>query len=48
MRNGEQRSDTELLLAARTCSEPFGAFYERHFVSVLAFFRRRRLNARDG
>ncbi len=41
MRNGEQRSDAELLLAARTCSEPFGVFYERHFASVLAFFRRR-------
>src|SRR4029450_368810 len=42
MRNGEeQRSDAELLLAARSCSEPFGVFYERHFVSVLAFFRRR-------
>jgi hypothetical protein len=48
MRNGEQRSDTELLLAARTCAEPFGVFYERHFASVLAFFRRPRLNARDG
>ena len=41
MENGEQRSDTELLLAARTCAEPFGLFYERHFASVLAFFRRR-------
>ena len=41
MENGEQRSDSELLLAARTCSEPFGVFYERHFASVLAFFRRR-------
>jgi RNA polymerase sigma factor (sigma-70 family) len=41
MRNGEQRSDAELLLAARTCAEPFGVFYERHFASVLAFFRRR-------
>ncbi len=41
MKNGEQRSDTELLLASRTCSEPFGVFYERHFASVLAFFRRR-------
>src|SRR4029079_19630650 len=41
MANGEQRSDTELLVAARTCSEPFGAFYERHIASVLAFFRRR-------
>jgi RNA polymerase sigma factor (sigma-70 family) len=41
MRNGEQRSDAELLLAARTCSEPFGVFYERHFASVLAFIRLR-------
>lgn len=41
MTNGEQRSDTELLVAARTGSEPFGVFYERHFASVLAFFRRR-------
>jgi RNA polymerase sigma factor (sigma-70 family) len=41
MNDAEQRSDAELLLAARTCSEPFGVFYERHFPSVLAFFRRR-------
>jgi DNA-directed RNA polymerase specialized sigma24 family protein len=41
MTNGEQRPDTELLVAARTSSEPFGVFYERHFASVLAFFRRR-------
>src|SRR5262249_8810969 len=41
MEDGGQRSDTELLIAARTCSEPFGVFYERHFASVLAFFRRR-------
>jgi RNA polymerase sigma factor (sigma-70 family) len=41
MKEAKQRSDTELLLAARTCSEPFGVFYERHFASVLAFFRRR-------
>src|SRR4029078_10122747 len=41
MKNGEPFSDTELLLAARTSSEPFGVFYERHFASVLAFFRRR-------
>jgi RNA polymerase sigma factor (sigma-70 family) len=41
MENGEQRSDTDLLLDARSCSEPFGVFYERHFASVLAFFRRR-------
>jgi len=37
----EHCSDAELLLAARTSSEPFGVFYERHFASVLAFFRRR-------
>ena len=41
MNNGEPYSDAELLLAARTSSEPFGVFYERHFASVLAFFRRR-------
>ena len=41
MKHGEPYSDTELLLAARTSSEPFGVFYERHFASVLAFFRRR-------
>jgi RNA polymerase sigma factor (sigma-70 family) len=41
MKNGEQRSDTELLLAARASSDEFGVFYERHFASVLAFFRRR-------
>jgi RNA polymerase sigma-70 factor (ECF subfamily) len=41
MKNWEQCSDTELLLEARTRSEPFGVFYERHFALVLAFFRRR-------
>ena len=41
MENWEQCSDTDLLLEARTRSEPFGVFYERHFASVLAFFRRR-------
>jgi RNA polymerase sigma factor (sigma-70 family) len=41
MSKAEKRSDTELLLGARTSSEPFGVFYERHFPSVLAFFRRR-------
>lgn len=41
MSSAEQPSDTELLLAARTHSEPFGVFYERHVASVLAFFRRR-------
>ncbi len=41
MKDWQQRSDTELLVAARTHSEPFGVFYERHFASVLAFFRRR-------
>ena len=37
----DQRTDGELLLAARLSAEPFGVFYERHFASVLAFFRRR-------
>lgn len=41
MTHEEQRTDSELLLAARTSAEPFGVFYERHFASVLAFFRRR-------
>jgi RNA polymerase sigma factor (sigma-70 family) len=41
VKNWERCSDTELLLAARTSSEPFGVFYERHVASVLAFFRRR-------
>jgi RNA polymerase sigma factor (sigma-70 family) len=41
MNDGEQPSDTELLLEARSSSDPFGVFYERHFASVLAFFRRR-------
>ena len=41
MENWEQRPDTELLLEARTHSEAFGVFYERHFASVLTFFRRR-------
>ena len=41
MSRAKQRSDSELLLAARTSSEPFGVFYERHVASVLAFFRRR-------
>jgi RNA polymerase sigma factor (sigma-70 family) len=41
VKNGEQLSDTELLLSARTSSDPFGVFYERHVASVLSFFRRR-------
>lgn len=41
MKDEEHRTDGELLLAARTSAEPFGVFYERHFASVLAFFRRR-------
>jgi RNA polymerase sigma-70 factor (ECF subfamily) len=41
MNDCEHRSDTELLVAANTSSEPFGVFYDRHFQSVLAFFRRR-------
>src|SRR3954451_4966726 len=40
--NDEVRlSDSQLLIEARTSAEPFGVFYERHFASVLAFFRRR-------
>jgi len=41
MDNWEQRSDADLLLEARTSSESFGVFYERHFASVLTFFRHR-------
>jgi len=41
MTTQEHWSDTELLLAARAASEPFGVFYDRHFAAVLAFFRRR-------
>ena len=41
MKFEEQRTDSELLLAARDSAEAFGVFYERHFASVLAFFRRR-------
>ena len=41
MEDKKHQSDTELLVAARACPEPFGVFYERHFASVLAFFRRR-------
>ena len=41
MDDGEHRSDAELLVEARSSSEPFGVFYERHFAAVLAFFRRR-------
>jgi RNA polymerase sigma factor (sigma-70 family) len=41
MKSGEECSDSELLVAARTTSEPFGLFYERHVASVLVFFRRR-------
>jgi RNA polymerase sigma factor (sigma-70 family) len=41
VKDEEQRTDSELLLAARISAEPFGVFYERHFASVLAFFRRR-------
>lgn len=41
MKSGEDPSDAELLLAARTRAEAFGVFYERHFASVVAFFRRR-------
>jgi RNA polymerase sigma-70 factor (ECF subfamily) len=41
MKDEAGRSDTQLLMEARSCAEPFGVFYERHFGSVLAFFRRR-------
>jgi RNA polymerase sigma-70 factor (ECF subfamily) len=41
MKDEDQRTDGELLLSARVSAEPFGIFYERHFPSVLAFFRRR-------
>jgi DNA-directed RNA polymerase specialized sigma24 family protein len=41
VKNWERCPDVELLLRARTCSESFGVFYERHFASVLFFFRRR-------
>ena len=41
MRNRRVLSDSELLLAARSRVEPFAIFYERHFPSVLSFFRRR-------
>jgi RNA polymerase sigma factor (sigma-70 family) len=41
VKNWERCPDVELLLGARTSAEPFGVFYERHFASVLAFFRRR-------
>jgi RNA polymerase sigma factor (sigma-70 family) len=41
MEDAERCSDAELLLAARGSAEAFGVFYERHFASVLSFFRRR-------
>ena len=47
MNSAEERSDTQLLLEARTSAEPFGVFYERHVASVLAFFRRRVLGPEE-
>jgi RNA polymerase sigma-70 factor (ECF subfamily) len=41
VKDEQRRTDSELLLAARVSAELFGVFYERHFPSVLAFFRRR-------
>jgi RNA polymerase sigma factor (sigma-70 family) len=41
VRSWQECSDSELLLAARTDAKAFGVFYERHFATVLAFFRRR-------
>lgn len=35
------RSDGDLLVAARHDAEAFGEFYDRHIARVLAFFRRR-------
>ena len=35
MNGEEERSDTQLLLEARSCAEPFGAFYGPHLASVL-------------
>ena len=43
----EHCSDAELLLGARSRSEAFGVFYERHFPSVFAFFRRRVAGAEE-
>jgi RNA polymerase sigma-70 factor (ECF subfamily) len=43
----DQRSDRELLVEARACADPFGVFYERHFASVLAFFRSRTAGAEE-
>ena len=36
-----ERSDVDLLVAARDDAEAFGEFYDRHIARVLAFFRRR-------
>ncbi len=41
MKGWQECPDNELLVAARTCAEAFGVFYERHFAAVLGFFRRR-------
>jgi RNA polymerase sigma-70 factor (ECF subfamily) len=41
VKDWQECSDSELLVAARTDAEAFGVFYERHFATVLAFFRRR-------
>jgi RNA polymerase sigma-70 factor (ECF subfamily) len=47
VRGEQEQPDGDLLLAARTSPEPFGVFYERHFASVLAFFRRRTPGAEE-
>jgi RNA polymerase sigma-70 factor (ECF subfamily) len=47
MQDADPRADTDLLVAARTSAEAFGVFYERHFASVLAFFRRRTRSAEE-
>jgi RNA polymerase sigma-70 factor (ECF subfamily) len=47
MAGWDRCSDSELLVEARTRSEPFGVFYERHFAVVLTFFRRRVLGPEE-
>lgn len=41
MANFDRLSDAELLAATRTAPDAFGAFYERHARSVLAYLARR-------
>jgi RNA polymerase sigma-70 factor (ECF subfamily) len=41
MASSDQRTDSELLVAARVDAEAFAVFYRRRVRAVLAFFRRR-------